>query len=193
MVPSQRRTILALLLAAQAVNSWAAEESFTIDQSNTFPSFEVGHMGFATQSGRFNRTSGVVVMDEQKKRGKVDITIDANSIDTGIKQLDQVLREFDFLNVAQHPSLTFRSSQFRFDNDQLVAVDGTLTMLGVTRPISLTVTHYKCGVDAASSRYVCDVDAEASFKRSDHGMTKLIPIVSDDVKLRIKVKASRDR
>jgi polyisoprenoid-binding protein YceI len=193
MVPSQRRTILALLLAAQAVNSWAAEESFTIDQSNTFPSFEVGHMGFATQSGRFNRTSGVVVMDEQKKRGKVDITIDANSIDTGIKQLDQVLREFDFLNVAQHPSLTFRSSQFRFDNDQLVAVDGTLTMLGVTRPISLTVTHYKCGVDVASSRYVCDVDAEASFKRSDHGMTKLIPIVSDDVKLRIKVKASRDR
>ena len=193
MYPTQHRTILALILAASAVNAWADEESFTIDQSNTFPSFEVGHMGFATQRGRFNQTSGMVVMDEQKKRGKVDITIDANSIDTGIKPLDEALRKMDFLNVAQHPTLTFRSSQFKFNSDQLAAVDGTLTMLGVTRPISLTITHYKCGIDVASSKYICDVDAEASFKRSDHGMTAFIPMVSDDVKLRIKVRAARDR
>jgi len=193
MYPTQHRTILALIFAAQAVNAWAAEESFTIDQSNTYPSFEVGHLGFSTQSGRFNRTSGMVVMDEQKKSGRVDITIDANSIDTGIKPLDEVLRTLDFLNVAHYPTLTFRSSQFKFDSDKLVAVDGTLTMLGVSRPISLTVTHYKCGIDVASSKYICDVDAEASFKRSDHGMTTFIPMVSDDVKLRIKVKAARDR
>ena len=193
MVPTRSRTLLALFFAARAVSAQAAEESFSIDQSNTFPSFEVSHMGFATQSGRFNRTSGVVVMDEQKKSGKVDITIDANSVYTGIGPLDDALRKLDFLNVAQYPTLTFRSSQFRFNSDQLVGVDGTLTMLGVTRPISLTVTHYKCGVDAASSRFVCDVDAEASFKRSDHGMTAFIPMVSDDVKLRIKVKATRDR
>ncbi len=193
MVPTPGRTLLALLLAAQAATAWAGEESFTIDQSNTFPSFEVGHMGFATQSGRFNRTRGMVVMDEQKKTGKVDISIDANSIDTGIGPLDEALRKLDFLNVAQHPTLTFNSSQFRFNNDQLVAVDGTLTMLGVTRPITLSVTHYQCGMDAASGRFVCNVDAVASFKRSDHGMTAYIPMVSDDVKLRIKVKAARDR
>jgi polyisoprenoid-binding protein YceI len=193
MYPSQNRTILALIFVSQTFNAWAAEESFTIDQSNTFPSFEVGHLGFSTQSGRFNRTSGMVVMDEEKKSGKVDITIDANSIDTGIKQLDQVLREFDFLNVAHYPTLSFHSSKFRFSGDKLVAVDGTLTMLGVSRPISLTVTHYKCGIDVASSKYVCDVDAEASFKRSDHGMTTFIPMVSDEVKLKIKVKAARDR
>lgn len=181
------------MFAAGAVSAQAAEESFSIDQSNTFPSFEVGHMGFATQSGRFNRTSGAVVMDEQKKSGKVDITIDANSIDTGIGPLDDALRKLDFLNVAQYPTLTFRSSQFRFDSDQLVGVDGTLTMLGVTRPISLTVTHYQCGPDSASGKFVCNVDAVASFKRSDHGMTAFIPMVSDDVKLRIKVRAARDR
>lgn len=190
---TQHRTILALIFAAQPFNAQAAEESFTIDQTNTFPSFEVGHMGFSTQTGRFDRTSGIVVMDEQKKSGRVNITIDANSVDTGIKQLDEVLRKFDFLNVAHYPTLTFRSSQFKFDSDKLVGVDGTLTMLGVSRPISLTVTHYKCGIDVASSKYVCDVDAEASFKRSDHGMTTFIPMVGDDVKLRIKVKAARDR
>jgi len=193
MVPIRRRTILALFFAARAVSAQAAEESFTIDQSNTFPSFEVGHMGFGSQSGRFNRTTGIVVMDEQKKTGKVDITIDANSVDTGIGPLDDALRKLDFLNVAQYPTLAFRSSQFRFNRDQLVGVDGSLTMLGVTRPISLTVTHYKCGPDPASSKFVCDVDAEASFRRSDHGMTAFIPIVSDEVKLRIKVKATRDR
>jgi polyisoprenoid-binding protein YceI len=193
MIATRRRTLLVLMFAALAVSAQAAEESFSIDQSNTFPSFEVGHMGFATQSGRFNRTSGVVVMDEQKKAGRVDITIDANSVDTGIGPLDDALRKLDFLNVAQYPALTFRSSQFKFEGDQLAAVDGALTMLGVTRPITLTVTHYKCGPDAASGRFVCDVDAEASFKRSDHGMTAYIPIVSDDVKLRIKVKATRDR
>jgi polyisoprenoid-binding protein YceI len=193
MVPTHSRTLLALIFATHAFSAWAGEESFTIDRSNTFPSFEVDHMGIATQSGRFNRTTGRVVMDEQKKSGKVDITIDANSVDTGIGPLDDALRKLDFLNVAQYPALTFRSSQFRFDSDQLVAVDGTFTMLGVARPITLTVTHYKCGPDAASGRFVCDVDAVASFKRSDHGMTAFIPMVSDDVKLRIKVRATRDR
>jgi polyisoprenoid-binding protein YceI len=181
------------MLASQAVNAWAGEEKFTIDQTNTFPGFEVDHLGFATQRGRFKQTQGRVVMDEQNKTGSVDIVIDANSIDTGIQPLDEVLRKLDFLNVARYPTLTFHSSQFKFDSDQLVAVDGMLTMLGVTRPISLNVTHYKCGMDAASAQFVCDVDAEASFRRSDHGMTSYIPIVSDDVKLKIKVRAVRDR
>lgn len=192
MFTTRQRTLLALILAAQTVNAGADEQTFTIDRTNTLPSFEVGHLGFSTQRGHFNETSGKVVMDEQNKRGTVDINIDANSVDTGIRQLDDVLRKLDFLNVAQHPALTFRSSQFRFNNDKLVAVDGTFTMLGVSRPVSLTVTHYQCGIDAASAKYVCDVDAEASFRRSDYGMTRFIPVVSDEVKLRIKVKAARD-
>ena len=192
MTPNRYLPALALALAVQSACTWAAEETFTIDASNTIPSFEVGHMGFSTQRGRFRQTRGKVVMDTQKRVGQVDITIDADSIDTGFRQLDEVLREFDFLNVGKHPNLNFRSSQLRFNGDELVAVDGTLTLLGVSRPITLTVTHYQCGIDAASSRYVCDVDAEATFKRSDHGMTKLIPLVSDEVKLRIKVGAARD-
>ena len=193
MFTTRQRTFLAFILAAQTANAGADEQTFTIDRTNTLPSFEVGHLGFSTQRGHFNETSGKVVMDEQNKRGKVDITIDANSVDTGIRQLDDVLRKLDFLNVTQHPTLTFRSSQFRFNSDKLVAVDGMFTMLGVSRPVSLSVTHYQCGIDVASAKYVCDVDAEASFKRSDFGMTRFIPMVSDEVKLRIKVKAARDQ
>lgn len=193
MKPIQNRTMLALILCAHCAGARAAEETFTITPTNTIPSFEVNHMGFATQRGHFNQTSGRVVMDPQKQTGRVDISIDASSIDTGIRQLDDVLRELDFLNTGKYPTLDFRSSRFQFNKEKLVAVDGVLTMLGVSRPISLTVTHYKCEVDPASAKYICEVDAEASFRRSDHGMTKLIPVVSDEVKLRIKVNAARDQ
>lgn len=193
MPPRFHRPVLAALLLAHSSGARAVEETFTIDSGNTLPSFEVGHLGFSTQSGHFNQTRGKVVMDPQKKTGTIDITMDADSIDTGIRQLDAVLREMDFLNVRQHPTLSFRSSNLKFDGDRLVSVGGVLTMLGVSSPITLNVTHYKCGIDPASSRYICDVDAEARFNRSRHGMTQYIPIVSDEVKLRIKVNAARDQ
>jgi polyisoprenoid-binding protein YceI len=191
---SFRRTLVVIaLLAPPAGAARAAEETFTITPANTVPSFEVGHLGFASQRGRFNETHGKVVMDPQKRVGSVDITIDAKSVDTGIRQLDEVLRELDFLNIRRHPTLSFRSSQLRFNSDKLVGVDGVMTMLGISRPISLTVTHYQCGIDPARSQYICDVDAEATFRRSDYGMTRFIPVVSDEVKLRIRVTAARDQ
>lgn len=193
MNPIRQAPVLLAFLVAQSINAWAAEETFTITPANTVPSFEVNHMGFSSQRGGFKRTHGKVVMDPQKRMGTVDITIDADSINTGIKQLDEVLREMDFLNVRQHPTLTFRSSRLKFNSDTLVSVDGVITLLGVSRPITLKVTHYQCGIDVASARYICDVDAEATFKRSDHGMATLIPMVSDEVKLRIKVNAARDQ
>ncbi len=192
MKPTQHAPILALILAAQAVSAWANEESFSIDPVHTFPIFEVSHLGFSTQRGRFNQTSGKVIMDQQKKSGSVDISIDANSIDTGVKPLDEVLRGADLLNVAQHPTLSFRSSKLKFDGDQLVKVDGVVTMLGVSRPVTLTVTHFKCGVDPATSKYVCGVDAETTIRRSDYGITKFLPFVSDEVKLKIQVEGIRD-
>ncbi|HYP66800.1 MAG TPA: YceI family protein [Thiobacillaceae bacterium] len=185
--------ILALILATQAASAWATEESYIIDPAHTFPTFEVSHQGFSTQRGRFNQTSGRVLMDQEKKSGNVDITIDANSIDTGVRPLDDVLRGAGFLNVAQYPTLSFHSTDLKFDGDQLATVDGVFTMLGVSRPVTLTVTHYKCGLDPITSKFVCGVDAETTLKRSDYGMTKLLPFVSDDVKLRIQVEGTREQ
>lgn len=187
------RSMLALILTTQAAYAWAAEESYTLDPAHTFPSFEVDHLGFSTQRGRFDQTHGMVIMDQQAKHGSVDISMDASSIDTGFKPLDEVLRGMEFLNVAQYPEVTFHSSKLKFDGEQLVTVDGVLTMLGVSRPVTLNVTHYKCGWDPVSSKYVCGVDAETILKRSDFGMTKFIPFVSDDVKLKIQVEAARDQ
>ena len=192
MKSARRLPLLALILAAQTCPAWAAQESFTINPAHTFPCFEVGHFGLSTQRGRFDQTSGRVVVDQERKTGTVDIVIDANSIDTGVKQLDEVLRGAEFLNVAQYPTLSFHSSELKFDGDQLATVDGVFTMLGVSRPVTLTVTHYKCGVDPITSKYVCGVDAETTLKRSDFGMTKFLPFVSDDVTLKIQVEGNRD-
>jgi polyisoprenoid-binding protein YceI len=192
MPPPLRRTLLALVAAAQCAGATAATETFTITPANTVPSFEVRHSGFATQRGRFGRTEGRVVMDPAKQQGEVDIVIDARSVDTGLGPLDEALRSADFLDAGRHPVLSFRSSRFHFNRDRLVAVDGTLTLLGVAQPISLKVTHYECSVDPATARYHCEVDAEASFRRSAFGMDYLVPMVADEVKLQIKVNADRD-
>lgn len=193
MQPTPNRSLLALVLCGSCAAAWAAVETFTITPSNTIPSFEVRHSGFATQRGRFGNTEGKVVMDPDKQVGQVKIVIDANSVETGIAPLDDALRTADFLNTRHYPALTFDSTRFHFDRDTLVGVDGKMTLLGVTQPISLKVTHYVCSVDPVTSRYHCEVDAEASFRRSDFGMGHLIPIVSDEVKLRIKVNADRDQ
>jgi polyisoprenoid-binding protein YceI len=193
MIPGKRAPLLFLILLAQAVAARAAEDSYTIDPNHTFPSFEVSHLGFSTQRGRFDRTSGKVMLDPVQKTGSVDITIDADSIDTGVQQLDEVLRGAGFFDVAHFPTLSFRSSDLMFDDRQLVSVEGMLTMLGVSRPITLTVTHYKCGLDIASLKYVCGIDAETTLRRSDYGMIKFVPFVGDEVKLKIQAEATRDR
>jgi polyisoprenoid-binding protein YceI len=192
MKSSQHAPIVALILATQAVSAWAKQETFTLDSAHTFPTFEVNHLGFSTQRGRFNQTRGKVVMDQQKKSGSVDIVIDANSIDTGVKPLDEVLRGVEFLNVEQYPTISFHSSKLKFNGDQLATVDGVVTMLGVSRPVTLTVTHYKCGVDPITSKFVCGVDAETTIRRSDYGMTRFLPLVNDEVKLKIQVEGTRD-
>jgi polyisoprenoid-binding protein YceI len=192
MRPTQFVPFLTLILATQAFSARANEESFSVDPAHAFPSFELSEGGSFTQRGRFDQASGRLVLDQQKKSGNVDLAIDANSIDTGVKPLDEMLRGSEFFNVAQYPTLSFHSLELRFDGDQLTTVDGVFTMLGVSKPVTLTVTQFRCGIDPATSKYVCGIDAETTLKRSEYGMSKFVPLVSDQVKLRIQVEASRD-
>lgn len=183
---------LAALSLVCGLPAWGAEATYTIDPDHTFPNFETSHLGFSTLRGRFDETRGRLVFDESGKRGSVEIEIQASSIDTGVKALDEILRAEDFLNVQAFPTVLFRASDFKFDGSRLVSVEGELTMRGVTRPLTLTVTHYKCGLNIAVFKPVCGADVEATLRRSDFGMTKFLPFVVDDVRLRIQVEALRD-
>jgi polyisoprenoid-binding protein YceI len=174
---------------AAALPAFAAPENYVIDAGHTFPSFEVNHLGFSTHRGRFNKTEGKITLDTAAKSGSVEITIDANSVDTGGEKLDKHLKAEDFFNVAKFPTLTFKGSKFTFDGDKPVAVEGDFTLLGVTKPVKLTISNFKCGAHPFNKKPLCGAEVTGTIKRSEFGMKYGVPAVGDDIKLMIQVEA----
>jgi len=183
---------LALLAALAAALPATASETYSLDARHTFPSFEVNHLGFSIQRGRFNRTSGKVTLDLAAKKGTADITIDAASIDTGLDKLEEHLIREDFFNVAKYPTITFRSDTFDFEGDKVKSVIGELTMLGVTKPVTLAASYFNCGAHPVNKKKMCGGDFVATLKRTDFGMKYAVPAVADEVTLRIQVEAFKD-
>lgn len=188
-----RRSTVFLTATLIAGTAAAAPETYTIDPTHTFPSFEVSHLGFSTQRGRFNVTTGKVVLDRAKGMAEADISIDARSISTGLAKLEEHLRAEDFFFVEKHPTITFKSTKARFSGDKLAALDGELTMRGVTKPVTLTVTAFHCGLNPIVKKQACGADAVATIKRSDFGINYALPMVGDEVKLLIQVEAHKEQ
>ena len=183
---------LALLAALAATLPATASETYSLDARHTFPSFEVNHLGFSIQRGRFNKTAGKITLDTAAKTGTADITIDAASVDTGLDKLEEHLRGEDFFNVAKYPTITFKGDRFAFDGDKVKSVSGNLTILGVTRPVTLTANYFNCADHPMAKKKACGGDFVTAIKRSDFGMKYALPAVADDVTLRIQVEAFKD-
>jgi polyisoprenoid-binding protein YceI len=184
--------LLIALLSSTIAASALAADSYTIDARHTFPSFEVNHLGFSTQRGRFNKTSGKIMLDIAAKSGSVDVLIDAASIDTGLEDLHKHLKGEDFFDVAQFPSITFKSKSLKFDGEQLVGAEGDFTMHGVTRPVSLKIDAFKCAPHPMNKKPMCGANATTTIKRAEFGITKYVPAVSDEVKIAIQIEAMKD-
>ncbi len=187
-----KKTIIALALAAtQAAPAFAAD-SYTIDPNHTFPVFEVNHLGFTTQRGRFDKTVGKVALDLAAKKGSVDLTIDTTSLDMGFAKWNEHLSAEGFFNTAKYPTMSFKSNKLIFENDKVVAAEGDFTLLGVTKPLRLAVSNFKCGENPIIKKPMCGADISATIKRSDFGMTKYIPAVSDEIRISSPVEAYKD-
>jgi polyisoprenoid-binding protein YceI len=184
--------LMFIAVGALLCTTAAAEPAtYTIDPRHTFPSFEVKHLDFSLQRGRFNNTTGRIVYDAAAKKVAIDITIDAASIDTGLDAMEAHLRKSDFLDVGKYPTITFKSTNARFSGDTLTAVDGDLTIRDQTKPVTLAVNAFRCGAHPMSKKPMCGADATTTIKRSEFGMTYGLPAVADDVKLLINVEASQ--
>ncbi|HXE37180.1 MAG TPA: YceI family protein [Azonexus sp.] len=180
----------ALLIACFASLAFpAAALEYAIDPEHTYASFEIDHLGFSTQRGQFTRSSGTLDFDPEAHSGKVYIRIAAASLTTGLEARDEVLRGADWFNVRDFPDLLFRSQRFVFKEDKLVAVEGTLVMLGVIKPLRLEISRFKCGLNLASRKQVCGADAQGSLRRSEFGLSNGLPFVGDEVRLHIQVEA----
>ncbi|GAO35382.1 hypothetical protein SCT_0768 [Sulfuricella sp. T08] len=185
---------LAILAVAASMSSaaFAATETYVIDGTHTFPRFEYNHFGYSNQVSRFDKTSGKITLDRAAKTGSVDVVIDAKSVDTGYALFNEHIQGEDYFYTAKYPTITFKSSSMKFDGDKLVAVNGDLTIKGVTKPVTLTVTSFHCMPHPMLKREACGANATTKIKRSEFNAGKNAPYVSDEVTLTIPVEAVKE-
>ncbi len=184
----KRLLALALTVALSPV-AHAATETYVIDTNHTKPRFEYSHFGYSIQLSRFDTTSGTITLDRAAKTGTVDVTIDANSVDTGYPTFNGHLQGEDFFNTAKYPAITYKSNKVKFDGDKVVSVEGDLTVKGITKPVTLKVISFLCMPHPIVKKDACGATATAQIKRSDFNMAKYAPNVSDEVTLTIPVEA----
>jgi polyisoprenoid-binding protein YceI len=167
----------------------AAPDTYVIDMPHSFSYFEVGHLGINTIHGRFNKTSGKITLDRVAKQGTIQAEIDVSSVDTGYARRDELLRSEDYFDVSKFPTITFRSNNLRFKEDTLVGADGELTLLGVTRPVSLELISFKCITHPVNKRDICGAVARTTIKRTEFGMTRASRSLSDEIRISINIEA----
>lgn len=171
------------LAAAMSFNAMAAD-TYQLDPQHTYPSFETDHFGgLSIWRGKFKKSSGTVVLDRAAKTGTVDVTIDMSSVDIGNDKLDAELVTDKFFDAAKYPTATYKGTQIRFDGDKPVEVIGTLTLHGVTKPVTLDVKFNGAGTNVLDTKYTAGFEVSGKIKRSDFGMKTDLPLVGDDVDL----------
>ena len=186
---------LALLsaLAAFAATAQAAPVTYVIDNSHTYPHFTYNHLGFSNQTHKFDKTRGKVVLDRAAKAGSAMVTIDATSVNTGYALFNEHIQAADYFDTTVYPTITFKSTRMSFKGDQPASVAGDLTIKGVTRPVTLTVSHFKCQPHPMLKVEACGANATTQVKRSEFNMGKNVPYVSDEVTLTLAIEAVREQ
>lgn len=186
-------TPLAIAICGLALTATAAPQTYAIDPTHSASRFGYDHLGWTWQQHRFDQTTGRIVLDRAAHTGSVDVTIDARSINTGYPLFNSQLQAEDFFDTARYPDIRFRSTQVRFEGEQPVAVDGELTIKGITRPVTLALSSFVAGPHPVQKkREALGANATAKIKRSEFGMAKQVPIVADEVTLSFTVQAFQE-
>ncbi|BBN87807.1 MULTISPECIES: YceI family protein [Azospira] len=186
------KQLVAVAIAASSFAAVAAPETYVMDGSHTFPRFSYSHFGYSTQLSHFDKTSGKIVIDKAAKSGSVDVTIDMKSVNTGSALFNGHIQGEDFLDTAKFPTATYKSTKVNFDGDKVVSVDGNLTIKGITKPVTLSVTSFQCMPHPMLKKDACGANATAVIKRSEFNAGKYAPYVGDDVTLTIAVEAIKE-
>ncbi len=184
-----------VLLHAGAVFSLmnvAHAETYTVDSRHTFPVFEVEHFSFSIQRGRFNKTTGTIHYDQTnpaQRKVSGEIVIDATSVDMGLEDWNKHMRGENFLNTDKYPTIRFSFPEFQLPvHAKVNFIPGELTLLGVTRPVTLAVM-ISCGKHPMLPREVCGANIETTIHRADFGMNYGLPGIGDEVNIIAPVEA----
>ena len=187
-----KKLVLVAALSAFSATGFAAPETFNVEPTHTFPRFEYSHFGYSNQQQRFDKTSGKIVLDRAAKTGSVDVSIDTTSVNTGYALFNQHIQAEDYFDTARYPAITFKSTKVKFEGDKPVAVEGNLTIKGVTKPVTLTVSSFHSMPHPMLKKDAIGANATTKVKRSEFNMGKNVPYVSDEVTLTIAVEAIKE-
>ena len=195
----KRAFIAGALLAACVPAANAQVETYRIDPVHSFPHFGVDHFGVSTIWGRFDKMTGSFTIDRAGKKGGVELTIETASVTTGDndkgsrpRSRDEHLRQADFFNTAEFPRMTYKSTNVKFSGDNPSEIEGQLTLLGVTKPVTIKLDRWVCREHPMNKRAMCGGDASGAFKRTDFGMKFGVPAIGDDVRLKINFEAYKE-
>ena len=181
------------LASAFATSAFAAPVSYGVEPNHTYANFSYNHMGLSTQISKFNKTSGTIVYDKAAKTGSVDITIDMTSVDTGSNLFNSHIQGADFLDTGKFPTATFKSTKVVFEGDAPATIEGNLTIKGVTKPVTLKLTHFVNTEHPMMKKDAIGADASVVIKRSEFNAGKYAPAVGDDVTITVSLEALKQQ
>jgi polyisoprenoid-binding protein YceI len=186
------RIVLASMAALAGASAFAAPVTYTLDPAHTYPSFSADHFGgLSVWRGKFNSTSGKVVYDKEAKSGSIDVTVDINSINFGMPKLDEHAKSAEMFDVAKYPTATFSGKFTKFNGSGPAEAQGTLTMHGVTKPMTLKIDSFKCILSPLTKKEVCGVEVSSTINRADFGVNYGDTYgFNQEVKLQIQAEGS---
>lgn len=185
-------TLAFATLLFSSTQARAAPEKYIYDPLHTQILFSVNHLGYSNSTGKFNKFSGGFTFDQEKpETSQAEITIDVNSIDMDSDAWEKHLKSPDFFNTEKFPTITFKSTKVVKTGEKTADMTGDMTLLGVTKPVTLNVTFNKAATFPMNKNYVAGFSLSGKLKRSDFGMTGSLPMVGDDVTLSIQVEGIR--
>jgi polyisoprenoid-binding protein YceI len=186
------RIVLASLAALIGASAFAAPVTYNLDPNHTFPSFAADHFGgLSVWRGKFDATSGKVVYDKDAKSGSIEVTVEMNSINFGMPKLDEHAKSAEMFDAAKYPTATFTGKFGKFNGASPTEAEGTLTMHGVTKPLTLKIDSFKCMQNPMSKKEVCGAEASGTINRADFGVSYGEKVGFDmAVKLQIQVEGS---
>ncbi len=189
MTSIQRLLTALALTGAVATSAVAAPLTYNVDGSHTFPRFSYLHFGYSTQLSSFSKTTGKVVYDAQAQQGSVDIVISTKSVNTGFADFNEHIQGEDFLDTTKFPEAIFKSTKVVFEGDKPKSIEGQLTIKGVTKPVTLTVTSFQAAPHPMMKKPTIGANAFTVIKRSEFNAGKYAPYVGDEVRIDIAIEA----
>jgi len=166
------RFLLASIAGFMSAGALAAPVTYNVDPAHTYPSFEADHFGgLSVWRGKFTSSSGKIVLDQAAKSGNVDITIDIASIDYGMAKMNEHAKSPEIFDAAKFPTATYKGKFTKFVGNAPTEVQGTFTLHGVSKPLTLNILQFKCMQNPMSKKETCGADARATLNRSDFGVS----------------------